>query len=151
MCHRSGKILQTLLARSLAHSAFPPWDCLWFVAGCHLSSLKCVLDYQILARSVIAWLPQPNIHHWKGNMVTFHWVFKPHFILDLWMIILLHLWNRTAVCLLRMLRMLAWNTTIIFKFKVNWSFVSPYLMLRQWGLCCSWGLCFGWLHGFSEY
>ena len=39
--------------------------------------------------------------------------FKPPFIVDLWMIILLHLWNRRAFCLLRMAWiMLAWKTTI---------------------------------------
>ena len=39
--------------------------------------------------------------------------FKAHFILDLWMIILLHLWNRRGFCLLRMVWIiLAWKTTI---------------------------------------
>ena len=121
---------ETLLARSSAHSVLPPWDCLWFVAlwPTFVKLKMCFGPLAlILSRSVTARLPQQNIHHWKGNMVTFNRIFWPYFILDLWMIILLHLWNRTTFCLLRMVvGILAWKTTIIFTLKVNWGFVSPY-------------------------
>ena len=60
MRHPSRK---TLLARLRAHSVFQPWDCLGFVALC----------WPILARSDTAWfIPKLNIHHWKGNLVTFN-------------------------------------------------------------------------------
>ena len=98
---------ETLLSRSRAHSVFLPGDCLWFVAlWPPFVKLKMCLDNLILAQSATAWLPQPNSHHWKGNMVTFLGYFRPHFILDLCMMILLHMWNRTTFCLLRMVRIL---------------------------------------------
>ena len=105
------------------HSIFKPWGCLWFVAPATIRQAKHMF-WTIRSRSVTAWLPQASVHHWKGNMVTLHIGFlKPHFILDLWMIVLIHfsVWN--FVCR-----------------RIN---VVNNILLHQWGLCCSWGLYFG--------
>ena len=63
MRYLSGK---TLLARSRVHSVFPLWDCLWFVALATIPQAKNVF-WAIRSRSVTAWLPQANVHHWKGT------------------------------------------------------------------------------------
>ena len=131
MRHRSGK---TLVTRSRAFCfpalGLPLIHSVLLAAISRLSSQKCVLDHAILARSVTAWFTDHNrtFSTKKGIILCWHLMafFKPLFILDLWMITLLPLWNRSAFCLLPMERILAWKTTIVFTFKVNWSFVSPY-------------------------
>ena len=76
-----------------------------------IRSLACTVCYNVDTTTEHSPLKSSKKGIW-WHLIGF---FKPHFILNLWMIILLHLWNRRAFCLLRMVWIiLAWQLLMVF-------------------------------------